>query len=296
MQNFRLKVFLTTAKRLSFTKAAKELFISQPAVTKHIVALEKNFNTQLFIRRGSHIELTEAGKILQQYGTKIDNLYSLLDFEMGILQNEHKGKLVIGTSTTMTQYVIPPLMARFHQKFKNIVIHLVNGNTEQIEKALTQNQIDLGIIEGQSRRKDFKYIGFLKDEIVLTAKSSHPLAKKGEVSLTELRSYPLLLREKGSGTLEVIEYYLKKLHYSINDFNVEMHFGSTEGIKNYILNSNSVAFLSIQSIFKELKRNDLSIIDVKGMDLNREFNFIVDTGNTNPLVDLFIQFALKYNF
>ncbi len=296
MKNFRLKVFLTAANRLSFTKAAKELYISQPAVTKHIVALEKHFNTKLFARKGSNIELTEAGKLLQQYGTKIDNIYSLLDFEMGILQNEHKGKLVIGTSTTMTQYVIPPLMAHFHQKFKNIVIHLVNGNTEQIEKALTGNQIDLGIIEGQSKRKDFKYIDFLKDEIVLTAKSSHPLAKKGGVSLTELRSYPLLLREKGSGTLEVIEYFLKGLNYSITDFNVEMHFGSTEGIKNYILNSNSVAFLSIQSIYNELSRNELSIIDINELEMIRNFNFIVDKGNTNPLVDLFIQFALNYNF
>ena len=296
MKNFRLKVFLTAANRLSFTKAAKELYISQPAVTKHIVALEKHFNTKLFVRKGSNIELTEAGKLLQQYGTKIDNLYSLLDFEMGILQNEHKGKLAIGTSTTMTQYVIPPLMAHFHQKFKNIVIHLVNGNTEQIEKALTNNQIDLGIIEGQSKRKDFKYIDFIKDEIVLTAKSTHPLAKKGEISLTELRSHPLLLREKGSGTLEVIEYFLKRLNYSIADFNVEMHFGSTEGIKNYILNSNSVAFLSIQSIYNELSRNELSIIDITELEMVRNFNFIVDKGNTNPLVDLFIRFALNYNF
>jgi len=296
MQNFRLKVFLTAAKRLSFTKAAKELYISQPAVTKHIVALEHHFNTKLFIRRGSNIELTEAGKLLQRYGTKIDNIYSLLDFEMGILQNEHKGKLILGASTTMTQYVIPPLMAYFHQKFNGIVIHLVNGNTEQIEKALINNQIDLGIIEGYSKRKDFKYINFLKDEIVLTAKSSHPLTKKGEISMEELKTQPLLLREKGSGTLEVIEHNLKKLNCSLTDFNVEMHFGSTEGIKNYLLNSNSVAFLSIQSIYKELKRNELSIIDIKGMEINREFNFIVDTGNTNPLVDLFIKLALNYNF
>lgn len=260
------------------------------------MALEQNFSTKLFIRRGSSVKLTEAGKILFQYATKIDNIYSLLDFEMGILQNEHKGKLVIGASTTMTQYVIPPLMAHFHQKFKNIVIHLVNGNTEQIEKALNKNQIDLGIIEGHSKRKDFKYIDFLKDEIVLTAKSSHPLARKGEITLDELSTQPLLLREKGSGTLEVIEFYLKNLNQALANFNVEMYFGSTEGIKNYIRNSNSVAFLSIQSIFNELRRNELTIIDVKGLNMPRHFNLIIDTGNSNPLVDLFIQFALKYNF
>jgi len=296
MQNFRLKVFLTAAKRLSFTKAAKELYISQPAVTKHIVALEQTFNTKLFVRKGNSLELTKAGKTLQQYGTKIDNIYSLLDFEMGILQNKHKGQLVIGTSTTMTQYVIPPLMAHFHQKFKNITLRLVNGNTEQIEKALNKNQIDLGIIEGQSKRKDFKYIDFLKDEIVLTAKSSHTLTKKGEISLKELSKHPLLLREEGSGTLEVIKFYLNKVNYSLSDFKVEMQFGSTEGIKNYISNSDSLAFLSIHSIYKELSRNELSIIDLKEVEMVRSFNFIIDTGSTNPLVDLFIRFALNYNF
>ena len=296
MQNFRLKVFLTVAKRLSFTKAAKELYISQPAVTKHIVALEQHFNTKLFVRRGSTIELTEAGKLLQQLGTKIDHIYSLLDFELGILKDEHKGKLIIGASTTMTQYVIPPLMARFHQKFKDIVIHMVNGNTEQIEAALKHNEIDLGIIEGFSKRQNFKYIEFLKDEIVLVAKSGHPLTKKGEITLEELQRQPLLLREKGSGTLEVIEHYLKQLGHSLADFNVEMHFGSTEGIKNYILNSNSLAFLSVQSILKELTRNELSIVDVTGTDFKRRFNFILNDGDSNPLSQLFIRFALKYNF
>ncbi len=296
MQNFRLKVFLTVAKRLSFTKAAKELYISQPAVTKHIVALEQHFNTKLFVRRGSTIELTEAGKLLQQLGTKIDHIYSLLDFELGILKDEHKGKLIIGASTTMTQYVIPPLMARFHQKFKDIVIHMVNGNTEQIEAALKRNEIDLGIIEGFSKRQNFKYIEFLKDEIVLVAKSDHPLAKKGEITLEELQVQPLLLREKGSGTLEVIEHYLKQLGYSLTDFNVEMHFGSTEGIKNYILNSNSLAFLSVQSILKELTCNELTIVDVTGTDFKRRFNFILNDGDSNPLSQLFIRFALKYNF
>jgi len=296
MENFRLKVFMIAARRLSFTKAAKELYISQPAVTKHINALEQDYNNRLFVRKGSSLELTEAGKVLQYYGAKIEKIHNRLNFEMGILKDLHKGQLVIGASTTMTQYVIPPLMAQFHARFKDIDIKLVNGNTEQIETALRNSELDMGIIEGQSKRKDFRYIDFFKDEVVLVVKTGHTLAKRGELSLEELKSYPLLLREKGSGTLEVIEYYLKKHDLSLDDFNIEMYYGSTEGIKNYILNSDSVAFLSIHSILKELARNELSIIDIKGVEMIRHFNFIINEGEKSPLSDLFIRFATNYNF
>ena len=287
---------MIAARRLSFTKAAKELYISQPAVTKHINALEQDYNNRLFVRKGSSLELTEAGRILQYYGAKIEQIYNRLNFEIGILKDLHKGQLVIGASTTMTQYVIPPLMAQFHTRFKDIDIKLVNGNTEQIENALRNNELDLGIIEGQSKRKDFRYINFLRDEVVLVAKNSHTLAKRGELTLEELKSYPLLMREKGSGTLEVIEYYLKKRDFSLGYFNIEMYYGSTEGIKNYILNSDSLAFLSIHSILKELARNELSIIDIKGVEMIRHFNFILNEGEKSQLSDLFIRFATNYNF
>jgi len=296
MENFRLKVFMIAARRLSFTKAAKELYISQPAVTKHINALEQDYNNRLFVRKGSSLELTEAGRVLQYYGAKIEQIHNRLNFEMGILKDLHKGQLVIGASTTMTQYVIPPLMAQFHARFKDIDIKLVNGNTEQIETALRNSELDLGIIEGQSKRKDFRYIDFLRDEVVLVVKNGHTLAKRGELSLEELKSYPLLMREKGSGTLEVIEYYLKKRDFSLGDFNIEMYYGSTEGIKNYILNSDSLAFLSIQSILKELARNELSIVDINGVEMIRHFNFILNEGEKSPLSDLFIRFATNYNF
>ncbi len=293
---FRLKTFKKVAEKLSFTKAAKELFITQPAVTKHVKMLEEEFNIKLFIRKGNKIELTKAGNVLLKYAKNIENTYNQLNFELNILTQKQKGKIKIGASTTMTQYVLPQLMANFKSKFKDLSVSVISGNTEQIEKALNNNEINLGIIEGHSKRSEFHYTEFLKDEIVLVAKSSNKVAKKSEISLSELQRLPLVIREEGSGTLEVISFYLKQKNINFTDLFIEMQFGSTEGIKNYILNSDRLAFLSIQSILNELQRNELSIIDINDFEIKRNFNFIIPKGQQNKIADLFIKFASHYNF
>jgi len=293
--DFRLKVFKKVANKLSFTKAANELFITQPAVTKHIKAIEEEFKTKLFNRKGNRIELTEAGDILLKYAKDIENIYNRIDFDLSALKQKQIGTLRIGSSSTMTQYILPELMANFKARFKDMSVSVINGNTEQIEKALKNNEIDIGIVEGQSKRSEFDYIEFMKDEIVLVVSSTNKLAKKEKITLDELQNIPLILREDGSGTLEVIAYSLKKQGLNFNDFIVEMKFGSTEGIKNYILNSDRPAFLSIQSVLSELKRNELCVIDIDNFEIKRHFNFIHPSGQQNDIVNLFIQFALHYN-
>ena len=209
MFDFRLKVFHTVAKRLNFTKAAAELFITQPAVTKHIHEIEQHFKIKLFDRNGTKIKLTLAGEILVQHTEQIFGIYRNLEFEINALSHRHNGILRIGASTTIAQYVLPPILAEFHKKFKDITVTLAINNTEQIEQALQNKTIDFGIIEGHSKNVVFKYTEFVKDEIVLTANSQNALAKKENWTLTELTKIPILLREPGSGTLEVINHALK---------------------------------------------------------------------------------------
>ncbi len=293
---YKLIVFKKVAEKLSFTKAATELFLTQPAVTKHIKSLETELGVMLFNRRGNHIELTKSGEILFDYSKKIEKLHNELIFDLNTLNEQIKGKLRIGSSSTMTQYILPMILADFKSKFNDLSISVMNGNTEQIEKALHDNEIDLGIVEGQTKRFDFQYVKFVKDEIVLVTSSSNKIAKRGEITPDELKTLPLILREDGSGTLEVIAYHLKQKGLNFNDLNIEMRLGSTEAIKNYLLQSKSLAFLSIHSIFKELKKNEFTIIDVANLTINRHFNFILPDGQQNNSVQIFMRFAIHYNF
>jgi DNA-binding transcriptional LysR family regulator len=289
IMDFRLKVFYTVALRLNFTKAATELYISQPAVSKHIQELEETYKTKLFERNGSKIALTPAGKILLKYTKNIFEIYREIDFEISSFNKERQGLLRLGSSTTISQYIISPILARFHQKQKDIKVNLLNGNTEQIESALINKEIEIGIVEGQSKNQSIKYIPFLKDELVLVCRSENPLAKQNEISVNDLKSLKFITRERGSGTLEVIEFALKKTGLRFSDLQIEMQLGSTESIKSYLLNSDCFAFMSIHAVSKELLNKELIVLDVEKLDIERHFFIITLLGKSDPLSELFIQ-------
>lgn len=292
--DFRLKVFYTVANRLSFTKAATELFITQPAVSKHIQELEEQYKIKLFDRNGSKISLTTGGEILLKHTQNVFEIYRKIDFDMSTLINERQGLLRLGASTTISQYIIPPILARFHQKLQDVKVNLLNGNTEQIEKALLNKEIEIGIVEGQSKNQSIRYTEFLKDELVLVCNSKNTLVNQPEVSQEELKTMRFLMREQGSGTLEVIEYALKPFEIKLSQLNIEMQLGSTESIKSYLMNSDCVAFISIHAIEKELKNNELTILDVKDLIIERYFYIITLQGKTDSLSELFIKNISSY--
>ncbi len=295
MFDFRLKVFYTAAKQLSFSRAAEELFISQPAVSKHIRALENYFKVKLFVRQGSKISLTPEGQVLFGYAEEIFALYRKLQFEMDKPAQKNSGTLHLGASTTIAQYVLPGVLAGFHEQYPDVQVHLINGNTWQIESALMQKEIELGIIEGYAKKTEFKYTPFMEDEVVLVTRKKPSLSPDGEIDKETLQKIPLAIREFGSGTLQVIQHYLKTQHLSIGDLNVEMQLGSTEGIKNYLKKTDCFAFLSINSVLQELHRGELTVIELPGSSISRFFRFITPHGNEEPLAEMFMQFVI-HNF
>src|SRR6218665_267086 len=296
MFDFRLQVFHTVATRLNFTRAAEELYITQPAVTRHIHEIEHHFRQRLFERNGTRIKLTVAGQTLLQHTSRLSELYGQLEFDMNALAEQHKGKLRIGASTTVAQYVLPQVLAAFHKKFGEISSSLITGNTDQIGQALHSSAIDLGIVEGRKKGSSFKYTAFLKDKLVLVAGASHPLTKNTGLKPRDLLSASFLLREPGSGTLEVIAHALKPLGIKMSQLKKEIQLESTESMKSYLQHSDCMAFLSIHSIRKELQDKDLGIMDVKGLEIGRDFYFIRQQGELFPLANLFMKFAGRYNF
>lgn len=164
--DFRLKVFHSVATNLSFTKASKELFISQPAISKHIHELEVQYKTSLFDRVGSHIGLTHAGELLLSHTKQLLAAYRQMDFEMNLLTDNFAGELRLGASTTISQYVLPPVLASFIKKFPEIKVSLLNGNSRDIEQVLREGKITLGLVEGTAHQSTLHYTPFMRDELV----------------------------------------------------------------------------------------------------------------------------------
>lgn len=294
MSDFRLKIFYSVAKNLSFTKAAEELYISQPAVTKNIKELESKYDFTLFLRKGNKIELTDAGKILLFHSEKIMDIYKQIRFDFDSLKENFSGTFQLGASTTLGQYLLPALMSQFHSKHPKIKMSLIIANTEVIEKYLIEKKIDLGMVEGNPKNKQLKYIPFLKDEIVAIAHTSQEISKKETLSLDELKKIPLVLRELGSGSLDIIRAAFRLENIRLKDLNIAMHLGSTEGIKSYLTHANTIGFVSIAAVNKDIKKGEFQVIDIEKIDIKRWFYFVYNQGVPEGNSDLFIKFATSH--
>ena len=269
MSDFRLKVFQSVAKNLSFTKASQELFVSQPAITKHIQELETYYQARLFERQGSKISLTDAGELLLKHSEKILDDYKQLEYEMHLLHNEYIGELRLGASTTIAQY----------------------GNSRGVETALQEHRIDLGLVEGIFRLPNLKYTSFLQDELVAVVHAHTKLDIQDEITPEDLPNIPLVLRERGSGTLDVFERALSQHNLKLSSLNVMMYLGSTESIKLFLEHTDCMGIVSIRSVHKELVAGNLRVIEIKGMPMQREFNFVQLQGQEGGLSQVFMRFA-----
>lgn len=294
MSDFRLKVFYSVAKNLSFTKASQELFVSQPAITKHIRELESLYQVRLFDRLGSKISLTEAGGVLLEHCERILGEYRKLEYDMHLLHGEYEGQLRLGASTTIAQYVLPPILAQFTEKYPKMNLTLMDSNSRNIERALQEHSIDLGMVEGVFRLPDLKYEPFLYDELVPVVSTSAALAVHDELSMEEFCQVPLVLRERGSGTLDVIEMALSDHNLKLSALNVRLHLGSTESIKSFLKCSNTMGIVSLQSITEELKEGVLKVVEVEGLQIKRHFCFVRLQGQEEPALAHFMQFVRKY--
>lgn len=297
MTDFRLKVFLSVAKHLSFTQASKELFISQPAISKHIQELESDFKTTLFERKGNGISLTAAGELLVIHATELLQKYQQLDYEMHQLNGDFVGEIRIGASTTIAQYVLPPIIALFLEEHPKVKLSLFSGNTREIEVALESHKIDVGLIEGPSRKSNLKYSSFLKDTLVVIASTTNTRAKRfpSTIFKEDIYNYRLILREQGSGTLDVIERVFTDSQIRLRSLNVPLYLGSTESIKLFVQNSDSLGIVSEKAVVNELSVGSLKCITIDQINMDREFCFVTLQGELSELAQQFIRFTNTHN-
>ncbi|MDD2529307.1 MAG: LysR family transcriptional regulator [Lentimicrobiaceae bacterium] len=293
--DYRDIVFMAVAENLNFSKAADELFISQPAVTNHIKELESRLNTALFERKGNRVYLTNAGKLTYNRLKTIRQQYQELEYELERLNDSFKGTLRIGASSTISQYVIPKVIAAFYNRYPEINLYLLNGNSFEMEQKLIENEIDLALVENQTSHSNIKYIDFLDDEICVITGSRSVYARRKVITATDFQEIPIVLREKGSGTLQVIQNALLKHKINLDKLNILIHLGSTEAIKHFLADFDGIALVSEKAIEKELRLKEIVRLSIKNIQLNRKFRIALRQGHPGSLSNLFIEFLSTYN-
>ena len=269
MDDFRLKVFVSAAKNLNFSKCAEEMNISQPAVSKHINELENGFGVSLFNRSYNGVSLTRAGEILLTHAERLLQGYRELEYEMGLMANAVKGNLRIGASTTAAQYLMPRILAGFIGRFDGVAVSMKSGNSENIEK-------------------------WLSDELVLTVKPDGRFRNLESITAERLKELPMALRESGSGTREIIAAYLSGQGIGIQDLDVIIELDSTEAIKSFIMESDCAAIVSVIAIRDEIRDGKLKIVDIWDMEMEREFASVFRPGEMSGLREKFHQFAKHF--
>ena len=246
---------------------------------------------QLFTRRGSRLELTGAGRTLLESAERVADDYRRLEYEMSLCTGQTEGELRLGASTTIAQYLLPPILARFTARFPQVRVSLLSGNSEQVGQALGDHAIDLGLVESVSRRQGLHYTLFRSDELVLVARPGGKYARTESVTPEALCHIPLVLRESGSGTLEVISAALAERNIRLSQLNVVLRLGSTEGIKRFVRHSDAMAIVSAFSVVDELRSGALRIVDLEGLALLRDFVFVHNEAHPARLVRQFLDFA-----
>lgn len=287
---------MEVARLLSFTKASQTLFISQSAISKHIKALEEFYKTGLFERLGNSVVLTPAGRLLYDKLLSAKQLQHELfqDFKQLSESFSPQVNMVLGASTTISLYILPPVLSAYLQKNPNVQLDLKNRNSENILKALLDHEIDLGIVEGVNKVSNVTYMPFLTDEVIAVCSSRNPL-KKQQLEIRDLYDIPLALRERGSGTLAVLEMALEKKQVKLNELPIKIRLGGTEALKNFVRVDTCLSFLPRQAVIKELQSGELVQVPINGLTIKRSFNFIQRKGTENNFpYKNFIQFTKRY--
>ena len=290
-------MFLEVAANLSFSRAASILFISQPAVSKHVKALESHYQSALFDRTTHRIRLTQTGELLFKHLKDALEIQQKIQFDISTAVEDARaeGNLKIGASTTVALYIIPSILSAYHRAQPLLNIQLMNRNSENITNALLNSEIDMGIVEVDKKISSIAYTHFMSDEVIAVCSSRSKIADYKEISADQLKQLPVAMRERGSGTLTALEKGLKMLHLSTNDLQIKVRLGGTEALKNFLLADECIGFLPKRSVTKELLKGELTALTIPGLKMERNFYFIQRQGAVQlSLNKHFIKFAHSF--
>lgn len=287
MNLHHLAIFHVVAETGSISACAERMHISQPAISRQLKEFESRLGVVLFERMPRGVRLTEAGELLSDYATRLFEIARSAQAAVKELAEAKQGHLAIGASNTIGTYILPRLIAVFGVRHPDVQISMFVGNTEQVSQGVADMRFALGFIEGPLHVGDLKVERFSDDEIVPVVSANHPLARKKRVAAGDLSGQPLLMREPGSGTREIVETTLTQQGIRPGRM---VEFGNAEAIKQAAVHGGGIAFLPRISMPGELEAGELVTLPIRDLTIRRSLSVIRRaTGYVAPLASAFLS-------
>lgn len=289
-----LITFCAVVDRGSFSAAADELGISQPAVSAQIRSLEERVGERLLDRHGRGASVTETGRVLERYARRMIALQDELDRELGETGERISGLLEIGSSTGPGEVLLPPLLAEFRERHPEVRVSLIVSDTRAICQQVVDGDLELGIVGSDRPQRGLVVTPFIRDELIVIAPPDHPLAQRTSIDLATFVTYPVILQQRGSGVRDVVEQALRAAGIRPADLTVDMEIGLQQSVKAAVTSGHGITVISRRAVESDLAEGRLAGIAFSESDLRRDFATVQAVGRTlSRATSAFLKFVAQ---
>jgi DNA-binding transcriptional LysR family regulator len=287
----QLEIFVKVAELKSFSKAAQALRLTQPTISEHIRTLEQELGVRLLDRLGRGAEATRAGQLLLSHATRMLQLQRETLQAMDSFQGRLAGDLHVAASTIPGEYVLPALIGRFKEKFPDIVVSLLIGDTRAAVDWVIDGRAEVAVVGAKLAHRAIEYRELMPDELVVAVPVVHPWHGKKEIALADLRAEPMLLREQGSGTRTAFESALAQAGQDLSTFRVVGEMGSTQAIKQAVKAGVGVSVISRRAVEEECRSGLVWCLKIRDLKVTRAFYIATHRDRSrSPLAEAFRSF------
>jgi len=292
MDTRQLAAFCAVVERRSFSQAAEQLGVTQPAVSLQIRSLEKRLGLQLLDRTGRRVEPAEAGQRLYRSAQRLLALEEQLLADLGDdAEGELAGRLEIGASTGPGGTVLPVVLGEFQRLHPGVHVALAVSDTQHVVEQVARREVELGVVGASRRHRGVVFEPFFRDEVVLAVPRGHRFADR-VVTLEELKVEPLVLMQEGAGVRQVIEEELRTAGLRLRDLDVRLELGLQESARSAVVAGYGVTFISRSAIEADLAAGTVAIARVEGLEPSREISLVRSAGRAETRVaQAFVEYA-----
>jgi len=288
----RLYTLLAVVENNSYTRAAEQLSLTQPAVTQHIKQLEKELDVRILNRVGKEIKPTNSGNIVIQYARRSIALYNRM--KQSIMEEQrHVRRLTVGITHTAESNAVAEVLGRYCTKNPGTTITIISDSINNLYDKLRHYEIDLAVVEGKIQDENINSLLLDTDSLMLVVSNNNPLAKKSMVTINELKKQPLILRRPSSGTRNLFMAHLESINMSLDDFNIILEVDNIATIKDLIRRDIGVSILARSACLDELKKGKITVLPIENLSMIREINILYHSDFEH--VDILDSIMKEYN-